>query len=108
MAITIRRGTTPTVMIHIPEDISLNSATEIWVTLKYGLNVVNKVMSNGVVTISGNDVIVEFSQDETLKLPETHDAGIQIRILMESGVALASQIEPVIIQGILKDGEIRG
>ncbi len=108
MAIIIRRGTTPTITIHIPEDISIVNATEIWVTIKYGLKNVNKYFSSGELTISGNDIVAELSQEETLRLPETQEAGIQIRILMDSGVALASQIEPVIIQGILKDGEIRG
>lgn len=106
MAINITRGTTPTITIHVPEDVELNTASEIWVTLKQQPKILTKKLTNGAVLITGSDISINLTQTETLQFQAGAGGLIQVRILLSDGLALASQIERVNIYDVIQAGEI--
>lgn len=108
MPLLITRGTTPEITIHIPSEIELGTATEIWVTIRQLQLEITKTLVDGGVVVDQSDLLVELSQGDTLRLKPGTEAGIQIRILLDDDIALASQIEPIIVKDIVKDGEIHG
>lgn len=97
------RGTTPT---HVFEtDVDLTGAEEIYITYKQGSTVVEKVMADCDVT--AESVSVNLTQAETLLFREGgFRAQVQIRVKFPDGSALASNIIPIDISPILKQGEI--
>lgn len=106
MAINITRGTTPTITIHVPGDVELNRASEIWVTLKQQPKIITKKLTTGAVLITGSDISINLTQAETLQFAAGAGGLIQVRILLSGGLALASQIERVNIYDVIQAGEI--
>ena len=56
--------------------------------------------------MSGNDVSVVLSQEDTLKLVDDRQAFIQVRVRTRDGTALASEMIPCAVEDVLKDGVI--
>lgn len=106
MAINITRGTTPTITIHVPEDVDLATASEIWVTLKQQPKILTKKLTTGTALITGSDISINLTQAETLQFQAGAGGLIQVRILLSGGLALASQIERVNIYDVIQAGEI--
>lgn len=106
MAINITRGTTPTITIHVPQDVDLSSASEIWVTLKQQPRSLTKSLTDGQVAVDGSDISINLTQTETLAFKAGQGGLIQVRILLAAGLALASQIEHVNVYEVIKGGEI--
>lgn len=96
------RGTTPTHTFHT--NISLSSATSVYVTYKQGSATIEKPKSS--LTITSSTVVATLSQTETLLLSSGSDVQIQIRAKLSDGTAVASNIMTVPVEAILKDGEI--
>ena len=97
------RGTTPT---HVFEtDVDLSGAEEIYVTYRQGGMTVEKTMADCVVT--PESVSVELTQAETLLFRVGgFNVQVQIRAKFPDGSALASNIIPISVSPILKEGEI--
>ena len=103
------RGTTPQIDFHLPFDTS--SIKTVWVTFsQYDEELFTVSTEN--LTMSGSKIIVKLTQAQTLLLkPEkllrgSNDIEIQLRILTNTGDALASNIMRTSAGRILKDGEI--
>ncbi len=97
------RGTTPTLEFTIPFDTEL--LAEAYVTLAQNREVIiDKKLSD--CECSGNVITVKLTQEDTLKLQCNCLAEVQIRARTIDGNAVASDIETVSPDRILKDGVI--
>ena len=101
----MRRGTTPTIEIGIPEEINVADSKALFVSISQNKSViVEKSLSE--VLINENKVTVELSQEETLRLDSKATTTIQIRFVLSTGRAFASQIKKIDIDDVLKEGKI--
>lgn len=97
------RGTTPTLEFTLPFGTEL--LAEAWVTLAQGkTEVLTKELRE--CTCGDNTLTVRLTQEETLLLNGDRNVEIQVRVRLNSGDALASDIIHVAADRILKDGVI--
>lgn len=98
------RGTTPTHIFLLPEELNPGSFAEIFITYaQLGCVVAEKERND--MTITGREVRVTLSQEETLKLlPGTVE--IQMRVKTVSGNVFASGIVKTTVDKVLKGGVI--
>lgn len=97
------RGTTPTLTFNLPFDAS-NIKTA-WVTFSQ-FNVEVFTLENEELAMDGLTISAKLTQEQTLSLSKNDDVEIQLRILTNSGDAIASNIMKTSVSNILKDGEI--
>ena len=99
------RGTTPT---HIfTTGVDLSTVSVLWLTYKQGTKVLTKSLED--ITIDSEDTTrfsVTLSQSDTLRFDAGAYVGIQLRVLLADGTALASDIITLGAGEILKDGVI--
>lgn len=101
----LRRGTTPTIEIGIPEDINVADSQALFITISQNkMPIIDKSLAD--VLINDNKVTVDLSQEETLRLTAKTNATVQIRFVLSTGRAFASQIKKVEVDDILKEGKI--
>lgn len=107
MAISIYRGTTPTVQFQLPDDIPAEYVAEAWMTFARGKTILfDFSMDNGDLIMNGNTLSHRFSQEETLSV-KAQSCEIGIRLLMTDGSALCTlEPEDCDIIAIPKDGVI--
>lgn len=99
----MRRGTTPTLQLTISglDDIQVD---KLYLTLKQDSTVIEK--TEGDVTIDGNVLSAELTQEDTLAFTANKNVLLQVRILSESDTAYATNILSIPAGAILKDGVI--
>lgn len=112
MAISIYRGTTPTLRCILPEELTDKSIAEVWITLKFfdratlHRDQIDYFLSKGEFSLSGNVITLAMSQDDTLRL-HPNDYRLDIRILLSNGSAVAlKQKKTIHVIDVLKDGRI--
>lgn len=105
------RGTTPTHTFTLPDDLTSATISALYITYAQGSKtVLEKTLSD--VTINGGVITCTLTQADTLKFEvlDQHcgcdKVAIQVRMKTSDGTAMASDIMPVPIRDILKDGEI--
>ena len=96
------RGTTPTFAFNLPFDTSMIKSAYITIRSK-GIEV-EKAKEDCV--FSGKTISTTLTQEETLKLPKSQVAEIQLRVTTNNGEAMASDIYSVKVEEILKEGVI--
>lgn len=84
----MRIGTTPTHTFTLPAEIAAVTA-KARVIYKQCSSV---VLTKEVTSLTGNDVVVKLSQEETLKFHKRPRVSIQLRVLTTGGDALTSDI----------------
>lgn len=100
------RGTTPTIVINVKDDLDLSQVVEAWVYITQQNKVkVDKVTSDIVVKPEEKQLTVLLSQDDTLNLKEG-EAIFQIRLLLEDGTALATIGSDIEVYQVYKGGVI--
>ena len=82
----MRIGTTPTHTFTLPSDIA-STVAKVRAIYKQGDNV---VLKKDVTAMTGNDVVIKLSQEETLKFHMRKNVKIQLRVLTKDGDALTS------------------
>lgn len=106
----IRRGTTPTIDILIPEYINWSDVNVAWVYIWQGSVKIDKSLED--IDASAFPVIrITLTQEDTLSLTPVigpDGARIQVRLLMNDGTALASQRGNIVVTDVDKDGVIGG
>lgn len=101
----MRRGTTPTLTFTTPYAAEL--IKEGYVTFKQrGTIVLDVPISDESVTVTDGQVAIELSQEETLAMTTADICKAQVRLLLSSGKAVASNIVDIPVCEILKEGEI--
>lgn len=101
----MRRGTTPLVSLVVyGYDLT---GCAIYATIKQGQNLITKTNEDLTVEAVGSDTAISYglTQEDTLSLTQGK-ASIQIRWIDSEGVALATNISEIQIDGILLDGVI--
>lgn len=105
------RGTTPTHTFTLPDNLKTATLSALYITYaQHGTTVLEKTLSD--VTNNNGVITCTLTQADTLKFDVKNQVcncdkvNIQVRIKTSDGVAMASDIMPVPIRDILKDGEI--
>ena len=99
------RGTTPTLTFTLPFPVSTLSSLFINISQHFENIQIEKALAD--CSISGNDISVVLTQEDTLKLMPDKPAYIQIRALTaEDDYAIASTIVRCSVSDILKEGVI--
>ena len=93
----MRQGTTPTIQITI-NDIDLNKMQNIYVVFEQNGYILIKESSD--LNIEGNIISVMLSQEETLNFKEG-TCNIQLRMITNEGVAIASPIKTTKVYRVL-------
>lgn len=101
------RGTTPTFTFKVNTDIDLTEIAECWITFKARLGNKTETFDLSQITVDPVEktLTVVLTQEETLNFC-TGTIDVQIRLRTNDDLAYASNIKEVIMNRILKDGEI--
>lgn len=98
------QGTTPILQYNLPFQTSVIKEAEI--TLQYTDAMKNvlivKTLKNGECELGEKSVSTKLTQEETLKLPAPATAKIQLRILTNDDVVLATEPCKVTVKKLLK------
>lgn len=97
------RGTTPTFTFNLPFDTSV--IKKAYITIRSRGIEVEKSKEN--CTLNGNTISTTLTQEETLALPKSLKAEVQLRVLTNDNKALATEIYEVEVAEILKEGVIK-
>lgn len=99
------RGTTPTLRFKIPytlEQIQLGYVT----FSRKGKVFLDLSFDNSRITIEDYYVYVTFTQEDTLRFNSRAVYSVQLRILLQDNIAVASNIITIPVDSILKNGVI--
>lgn len=99
----MRRGTTPTITLNLPFNVSTVRNAEVYFAQNDGL-VFEKDMEDCV--LSGTTLAVTLTQSETLLLNDDEKLKVQARFVFTDGSVDATEIIKGKVKEILKDGEI--
>lgn len=105
----MRRGTTPTVAIHVDADLT---AWTLYVTFRAGQATLTVTSADDAMTVEsdgdgGTNVKFKLTQAQTLGFKNGETVQVQMRAVSESGdTAIATDIGQMKFGGILLDGEI--
>ena len=101
----MRRGTTPTLTFTTPYAANLVESGFITFNQR-GATVLDVPLSDSSVTIADQSISITLTQEQTLAFTIAAPCEAQIRAVLDSGKAVASNIVCIPICAILKDGEI--
>lgn len=101
----MRRGTTPTLTFTTPYAADLVQSGYITFQQR-GVNVLDVELSDPTITIADNAISITLTQEQTLSFTTAAPCEAQIRAILTSGKAVASNIVCIPVCAILKDGEI--
>ena len=96
----MRRGSTSTVTLTVPEILDLTAATAVYITFAQDRKMITKKSGDAGVTIDRHTVLVRFTQSETLGF-QTGMIDVQIRWLLPDGTAEGTDIARVYNDGVL-------
>jgi len=99
------RGTTPTLVLELDTELSLENLSEIWVTFKTSTIEVTKTINDVMVDDTLKTMTVVLTQEETLKL-YNGNCMVQVRFRDQNDLAYATTIADINIGRILKEGVI--
>lgn len=103
----IVRGTTPTIVITVKNEMDLTTIQEVWVYIAQQNKVkIDKLYQDVTIDAEHNKISVKLEQEDTLKLKANQDALFQIRMLLTDDTALATIATEVEVAEVYKDGVI--
>lgn len=104
------RGTTPTIKCQINSDIDLTDIEQVWVTFKNKSYEKTYDIEEVEIDTDENTISLVMTQEDTLAF---HTCGelkgkvaVQIRLLTTGGLAMASNVAEITLEGTLKEGVI--
>ena len=104
----IVRGTTPTIVGTVKNEMDLTTIQEVWVYIAQQNKVkIDKLYQDVTIDAEHNKISVKLEQEDTLKLKANQDALFQIRMLLTDGTALATIATEVEVAEVYKDGIIQ-
>ena len=98
----MRRGTTPTIVLHLPFDVSEIRNCEVY--LAQGMLRITKTMSDCI--LEGNTIALTLTQRDTLMLRAGNRLELQARFVFTDGSVDASNIISISVRDILSEAEI--
>lgn len=99
------RGTTPSIVFNVNTTLDLRNIKVLWVTLKNGNTELTLGLDDVVISAGQRTITVNLSQEQTLSF-KGNTCEAQLRFTDKSGKAYASNIVPIEIKRILKEGVI--
>lgn len=103
--IKIRRGTTPTIRVTVPDAITPESIKTVWLSIsQLGRLVIDKTTED--FEAEGQVLRVRLEQADTLALSARVQTFAQVRLLTADGTAVATDEDEVVVAGLVKDGVI--
>ena len=99
------RGTTPTLVFHTPYKGDMVASGFITFTQR-GDILLDIPISDSSVEVSNNAIALTLTQAQTLMFDPQGKNLVQIRLVLEDGSVVASNIVTISVGKILKDGEI--
>ena len=103
----IIRGTTPTIVITIMNEMDLTLVQEVWVYIYQQKKVkIDKQIDDVTIDAEHNKITVKLSQNDTLNLKANQDTLFQIRMLLNDDTAIATIAENISVEEIYKEGVI--
>lgn len=96
------RGTTPTLTFNLPFETSVVKSA--YITIRSKEVEVEKETKDCI--LNGTTITTKLTQEDTLKLPESKLAKVQLRILTNDGEALATSVYEIRVGELLKEGVI--
>ena len=105
----IIRGTTPVITINVRSNVNLSNVSAVWVYIYQGGSVIiDKELTDVTIHAQTNQIVLRLSQEDTLALNAGMGALFQVRLLLSSGLALATPAIGVKVLEVYKDGIISG
>lgn len=104
----IIRGTTPTIIVNVLDDIDLSEVVSVWLYIVQKKTIINREKPDVIFDFENRTMSITFEQDDTLELKEG-EAKFQIRMLLDDGTkrtALATVAQDIEILEIYKEGII--
>ena len=104
----MRRGTTPTIQVEVPLDISDYG---VHLAFKQGKDLVVKTGDELVIEVSEGSTLISASltQEETLKFASGKKVEVQVRAVRDGGaIAMATTIGDIDVGRILQEGVLDG
>lgn len=95
------RGTTPTIQIAIT-GMDLSNVEKMSIAMQQYTNLIEKGKDD--VEITDNIIKFSLTQEETISLKAPGKVRVQIRAVLNGGVAVASGIKELDVNSIIKDG----
>ena len=103
----LTRGTTPTIVITVKNEIDFSQVSAIWVYVSQLNKVkVDKELADVSFDQEHKQITLTLAQEDTLALKAGTEALFQIRLLLMDGTALATLATKVKINEVYKDGVI--
>ena len=103
----IIRGTTPTIVITITNEMDLTTISEVWVFISQQNKVkVDKLLPDVQIDTENRKLSVKLEQEDTLNLKANYDTMFQIRMLLNDGTALATVATAIDVGEVYKGGVI--
>ena len=103
----IIRGTTPTIVITIKNEMDLTTIQEVWVYISQQNKVkIDKKIEDVTIDAEHRKISARLEQEDTLALTANKDALFQIRLLLTDDTALATVASEVEVIEVYKDGII--
>lgn len=99
------RGTTPTFVFKMGDDLDMTKIKEVYVTIKSLSKQITFPTDRCAIDEDEHTITLELSQEDTL-LFETPSAKVQIRILDTDNLAYATPIKQISVDQILQEGVI--
>ena len=105
------RGTTPTIIYHVSSNLDFSKITEAEITVaqenKKKPIMYSKYMSDGDVILNADarSITTKLSQEETLEFLDG-TVEIQLRLLLDNEVSMATKVKVVSIEKLLEGGVI--
>lgn len=120
--LNIKRGTTPTITMNIPEDIDLTKVTNMWFSISQSGNtsepLIKRNMDSCNVDSENHKVWVLLTQEETLRLMPTAREGIgysnnlqalvELSIIYDNGVRSTSKKQTATVLDSVREGVMAG
>lgn len=100
----ITRGTTPTILINIKDNLDMDNIQQVWVYISQQNKVkVDKQIADVQIDTEKKQISVKLTQEDTLAL-KAGEGFFQIRVLLNDGTALATVANKILVVEIYKDG----
>lgn len=100
----MRRGTTPTLILEMPDEISVSDLSEAILTIEQNKReIITKFLSDMTLDVDGNAMTISLTQEETLELQDSRLAEIQLKIKTVDGMVTASDVIRIAVKEILNE-----
>ena len=100
----MRRGTTPTITMRLPNDVKLNTIVDAILSIgHFNVEIIVKQFSDFMFDTDNNALSVTLTQEDTFALRSDAKADIQLKIKTIGGVVMASKIVSVSVDRILNE-----